>query len=427
VASSPVIRITPSAAAALRRGHPWVWRDAVLEGNAAVGDVVRIAERRDKPAWRGIFDPNSPLAVRVWGDDHVEIDAALVSKRTDRAITLREQLFSDGQTNAYRFVHGEGDRIPGIVVDRYGEIAVVQLDGEGAEALFGRFGDGVLDALRAHGISAAIHRRRNRRTADDGPRPSVGVRTGTPTDEKRPGGREAKQRGAGAPHSAEPGARVLFGPEPPDTIEVREHGVPFVVDLARGQKTGTFLDQRENRRRVASLAAGKRMLNLFSYAGGFSLHAALRDAEVTSVDIAAGAHATAQSSFRLAGVDPKRHAFVTADAFAYLAEAKRKGQKWDVVVSDPPSFAPNEKSLPRALQAYRALHRACAEVLAPGGLLCAASCSSHVDADAFMSTLDDASLGRSDLRMLELHGPPADHPTLPAFPEGRYLKLAILG
>jgi 23S rRNA (cytosine1962-C5)-methyltransferase len=200
-----------------------------------------------------------------------------------------------------------------------------------------------------------------------------------------------------------------------------------VVDLARGQKTGAFLDQRENRARVGEMAAGRRVLNLFSYAGGFSLFAAARGAaHVTSVDVAAAAHATAQASFRASGVDPGKHAFVTADVTAFLDRARKKGDTWDLVISDPPSFAPSEKAVPRALAAYRALHAACAAVLSPGGTLCAASCSSHVGMDAFLSTLDDASLGRSDLRVLELRGAGPDHPTLPAFPEGRYLKFVVL-
>jgi 23S rRNA (cytosine1962-C5)-methyltransferase len=226
--------------------------------------------------------------------------------------------------------------------------------------------------------------------------------------------------------------QVRFGPER-DKIEVREHGVPFFVDVLRGQKTGAFLDQRENRRRIGELVArrknaslGIRVLNLFSYAGGFSLRAALAGGTVTSVDIAAQAHATAQESFRLAGVQPSAHEFVAADAFAWLDSQKKRGRQWDVVISDPPSFAPSERAKPKAISAYRTLHRACADVLAPGGHFVAASCSSHLGAEEIASTLDDAALGRSDLRLLEQFGPPADHPTLPAFPEGRYLKLCVL-
>jgi 23S rRNA (cytosine1962-C5)-methyltransferase len=201
----------------------------------------------------------------------------------------------------------------------------------------------------------------------------------------------------------------------------------------RGQKTGAFLDQRENRRRIGELVArrkraglGIKVLNLFSYTGGFSQRAALAGGIVTSVDVAAKAHGTAQESFKLAGIDLAPHSFVSADAFAWLAEQKKKDKRWDVVISDPPSFAPSERAKPNAISAYRALHRACAEVLAPGGTFVAASCSSHVSAEDFLTTLDDIALGRSDLRLLDLFGPPPDHPTLPSFPEGRYLKLALL-
>ena len=217
-----------------------------------------------------------------------------------------------------------------------------------------------------------------------------------------------------------------------EALFLHEHGVPFEVDLAAGQKTGAFLDQRENRARVGALAAslqrdsGPRLLNLFSYAGGFSLHAALQGAKTTSVDVAPLAHRTAQASFKAAGVPLTGHAFVAADVYAFLDDAKKKGLTWDVVISDPPSFAPNEKSVPRALAAYRALHGAAAAVLRPGGIFCAASCSSHVGLDAFLGTLDDSTLARADLRVVDVYGPPGDHPSLPAFPEGRYLKLAVL-
>ena len=305
---------------------------------------------------------------------------------------MRSRVFAaeTTETTAYRLLHGEGDRVPGFVLDRYGDAAVLRIDGDAARAHAEPFAEVLRPHLEALGVRA------------------LALREG--------------KKGEAVRFTA------LFGAELPERVTVKEHGVPFVVDLVRGQKTGAFLDQRENRRRVGALARGRAVLNLFSYAGGFSLHAALGGASrVTSVDIAAGGHAAAQASFRAAGVDPGAHAFATADAFAFLAEAKRRGTTWDLVVSDPPSFAANERAVARALTAYRSLHRACADVLAEGGLFCAASCSSHVDAEAFLSTLDDAALGRADLRLLEHHGPPADHPTLPAWREGRYLKFAVLG
>jgi 23S rRNA (cytosine1962-C5)-methyltransferase len=362
----------------------------------ANGDVVRLVDAAGATVGCGVYDPESPIAVRMWASGSGSLSEELLAARLASAFRVREWLFSDGKTTAYRLLNGEGDRTPGFVLDRYGNVAMLRLDGAGAEAFAETFVPHVWTALKRIGVETLARR-----------------------DATREQDKDKDKRGARM--------TTLFGPPPPDTIDVAEHGVPFVVDLARGQKTGAFLDQRENRRRVGELARGRRkVLNLFSYAGGFSLRAALAGATVTSVDVAAQAHATAQAGFKRAGVDPRAHEFVTADAFAYLTEAKKKGQRWDVVVSDPPSFAPNEKALPRAIAAYRTLHKACVDVLADGGVFCAASCSSHVDAEAFASTLDDMTLGRADLRLLEQFGPPADHPTLPGWREGRYLKFAVL-
>jgi 23S rRNA (cytosine1962-C5)-methyltransferase len=400
--------VVRAASEEVRRGHPWVWRTAVKTGLERVraGEVVELRTAEGASLGYGIAEPESPIAVRVWVTSGASagtgsaplLDGALVDTRLASAFALRERVFADGSTTAYRLLHGEGDRMPGFVVDRYANVAVLRLDGAGAEA----FADVVVPRLWA-----AL--------------PRIGVTT------------LVRREADGAKGQAGPQTKfsLLYGAEPAATIEVKEHGVPFVVDLARGQKTGAFLDQRENRKRVEELVRGlprqKRVLNLFSYAGGFSLRAAIGGAtKVTSVDIATAAHATAQASFKLAGVDAKVHETVTADAFAFLAEAKKAKRTWDLVVSDPPSFAPSEKALPRAVQAYRALHRACADVLADGGIFCAASCSSHVDGRTFAETLDDTALGRSDLRLVRMDGPGEDHPTLPAWPEGRYLKFAVL-
>ena len=385
---------------AVRRGHPWIFRSAVSHASPRYPDarIVAIVSEQDEIVGCGVSDPSSPLAVRVWGTTpDVRLDASLFAGRLHRALALRSELFADGQTTAYRLLNGEGDRTPGFVIDRYGDIAVLRIDGDAALAVAPLLLRDVEPILRAAGIATLLERTSKR------------------TD------------------SAEPkSVAVRFGAEP-KSVHVTEHGVPFIVDVMRGQKTGAFLDQRENRRRIGELVArrrraglGIRVLNLFSYTGGFSQRAALAGGIVTSVDVAAKAHGTAQESFKLAGIDLSPHSFVSADAFAWLAEQKKKEKRWDVVISDPPSFAPSERAKPNAISAYRALHRACAEVLAPGGTLIAASCSSHISAEDFLTTLDDLALGRSDLRLLDLFGPPPDHPTLPSFPEGRYLKLAVL-
>jgi 23S rRNA (cytosine1962-C5)-methyltransferase len=278
--------------------------------------------------------------------------------------------------------------VPGVVLDRYDSVAVMRLDGDAIARWVPELAPRVWRTLEPRGVR------------------SLALRSVKKDDGK---------------------LERLAGASPPDTITVRENGVAMIVDLAHGQKTGAFLDQRDNRARVRELAPRRRVLNLFSYAGGFSTAAALGGApHVTSVDLAHAAHAAAELSMRANGIDPSAHAFVTADAFAFLASARAKKQTWDLVVSDPPSFAPSEKAKPRALAAYRKLHAACAEVLAPDGVLCAASCSSHVTAEDFAATLDDQALGRDDLTLVGLFGPPADHPTLAAWPEGRYLKFAIL-
>lgn len=413
----------------VRRGHPWIYRSAVVQQSASRigpspeggGTIVDILDEAGQVVGCGVWDPVSPIALRVWSlEPGARLDARMFRTRLEHAIEIRRRLFIDdaersgtaevlsqgsggsspesidGKTTTYRLLNGEGDRAPAFVVDRYADVAVLRIDGDAARAVSAELLRDVEAPLRSIGITTLLERTGRRGEAAD--------------------------------------VRPRFGPMR-EKVVVKEHGVPFVVDLVRGQKTGAFLDQRENRQRIGALVSRRvrassggavRVLNLFSYTGGFSLHAALAGGTVTSVDVAMAAHATAQESFRLAGVDPRAHTFATADCFAFLESAKSRGEKWDVVISDPPSFAPSEKAKPKGIAAYRSLHRACVAVLADGGTFVAASCSSHVSAEDFAGTLDDTALGRADLRLLEQFGPPADHPTLPAFPEGRYLKLAIL-
>lgn len=398
MAYSTRVRLTvnDSAAAALDRGHPWVYRDAIRKPPARLeaGAVVDLADGRGRFLGRGLWDPDSPIAARVHEhDEDVPLDVASFVRRISSAFALRDRLFAGGDTDAYRLANGEGDRVPGLVIDRYRDVAVVRLDGESLEPW--------LEALRSPLVSLLAER---------------GVRSGAL--------RLSREARSGKGPMIEP----LWGPPIPERMFVRERGLALEVDLHFGHKTGTFLDHRENLARVRQLAQGRRRaLNLFSYTGGFSVAAALGGAEhVTSVDTAGPAHASAQRSFRENGADPTRHAFVTGDVFAFLEAAEKRGDRFDLVISDPPSFAPSEKAKPRAIASYRRLHRACAGVLAEGGVLCAASCSSHVTLDDFFGTLDDASLGRADLRVVSVLGQPEDHPWLPAWPEGRYLKLAVL-
>jgi 23S rRNA (cytosine1962-C5)-methyltransferase len=380
-----------AAAERVAHGHPWVWRESIAKGmdGATAGEEAQIRGPDGALLGHGLTDPGSPIAVRMWTRGSQRVDRRLWDERIARACDLRVRFLENSQTDAYRVINGEGDRMPGLVVDRYASVAVARSDGDAIAKRLSELTSALWPALAASGVRSLVHR-----TGAKGQPPEL---------------------------------EVLRGEPPPGRVQVQEHGVPFVVDLEHGQKTGAFLDQRDNRRLFGGLAAGRRVLNLFSYTGGFSLHAALRGAShVTSVDVSAAAHATAEESFRAAGVRPGAHAFTTADVRQFLDAARARGETWDLIVSDPPSFAPSEKALPRALASYRTLHRACAEVLAPGGVFCAASCSSHVDAPTFLGTLDDASLDGRALTLLEMRGAGPDHPTTAAFPEGRYLKFAVL-
>ncbi|MFO0663127.1 MAG: class I SAM-dependent rRNA methyltransferase [Polyangiaceae bacterium] len=389
---SHALTLSKGAAAAVLRGHPWVFREQIraTSGSPKTGDVVSILDDQGCIA-HALYDETSPIAARVWTSE-ATIDTKLFRRRLEQALARRERLGRDGTTTAMRLVNGEGDRIPGLVIDRYANVAVLKSDSDALTRFLAtpQVSSALENVLRANGLDTLIDR------------------TG-------------KHGSSGAP-------RAIFGDLPTAEVVATEHGVPFHVDVLRGQKTGAFLDQRENRQRVQRLASSsKRMLNLFSYAGGFSLRAALGGAtEVTSVDIAGAAHRTAQVCFRAAGVDPKSHRFVAADAFDFLDLARKRGESFDLIVCDPPSFAPNEKSVRTALASYRRLHVACASILSSGGVFCAASCSSHVDAKTFLETIDDASLETNRFVLSEYHGLPEDHPTLPAFPEGRYLKFAVL-
>ncbi len=381
------------AAAAVRRGHPWVYRQGLARPGAKpprTGDVVELVDTSGEALGAGLYDDRSPIAVRVYTRGG-RLDAAALASGIERAIAARDALFTP-DTTALRLCHGEGDRVPGVVIDRYGPVAVLRTDGDAIARWVDELVPRVAKVLAARGVETLLLR----------------VADASPSGEK---------------------ARLVWGREPPDTLDVQERGVTMEVDVLRGQKTGAFLDQRENRALVRELAAGRaRVLNLFSYAGGFSIAAALGGASrVTSVDIAPKAHATAQRTFRKNGVEPSSHAFVTADALVYVEDLAKRREQFDLVISDPPSFAPNEKSVQRALSTYVKLHRACARLLAPGGVFCASSCSSHVDMERFVGTLDDAALGRSDLRILEMRGAGEDHPTIAAFPEGRYLKFVVMG
>jgi len=404
----PRVRLRKKLARSIHAGHPWLFRDAVeAAGPLPDGAVVLITSPDGRALGRGFWTASTPIAVRMLTTDAAEVLPHTVQARLAEALRQRLTFIDLARTNAFRWVNGEADRLPGLHLDVYASVASVRFDGPGARAFYLdstiALARAVMTAGVALGLSALIERHRGARAnADAGPSPMAGV-------------------------AASPDGTLLAGALPVAELEVLENGLRFGVDVLRGQKGGLFLDQRDNRARVEAMARDRRVLNLFGYTGGFSVYAARGGARATTtVDVAPGAIEAAAKNFTRNGFDAHAHACVTADVFAFLRQAIQQKRTWDLVISDPPSFAPSRRALPAAVAAYQRLHALCAQVVAPNGTLCAASCSSHVDEATFQRTITegvDRAGRRFDLR--EAHGAAPDHPVASFFPEGRYLKFAI--
>jgi 23S rRNA (cytosine1962-C5)-methyltransferase len=366
-------------------GHAWIFRSDVVVPPAAPAGAVRVVDRRERGLGVALWSPTSELALRLL-DRHVEapIDGAWWRDRFARAVRRRESLALNA--TAYRLVHAEGDGLPALVVDRYDRWIVAQLLSAGLEAFRREVVRAIVDVTGCDGILA-----RNDAT----------VRT-----------RE------GLPRTVE----LLHG-DVPDEIIVREGDIRYIAAPRDGQKTGAFLDQRENRALVAAHARG-RGLDLFSYHGSFALHMARACGRVTAVE--ASAAALARGAANAALNDIRNIEFVEADAFAFVREPQGP-ERFDTIVVDPPAFAKNRASLAGAVRGYRDLNLHAMRLLAPGGLLYTASCSYHLSRGAFLDMLRDAAAASGRRLILRtVTGQPADHPELVTIPETGYLKGALL-
>ena len=393
----------------LGQGHPWVYRDQVADApRLPSGTWVRV--RCGGFSAYGLWDASSPIAVRLFARQ-APPDAAWVAARVREAWDRRAPLRS-GATTAYRWLFGEGDGLPGITVDLYDQFAVVATYADAVTTLL----PWLVDALRATApLKGILHRPRGA-TEDGGPQTADDGGAVLGSGRSTVGGRRS------------PVVQRLWGQPPPRDLTVQEHELTFLANLATGQKTGLFLDQRENRRTVEDWAAGKTVLNCFAYSGGFSVYAARGGAtQVTSVDVAADALADAQTNFARNGFDPADHRFEVADVFEYLPALAEAGRQFDLVVLDPPALARSRQSQHAALRAYTRLNALGMRVVKPGGILVTSSCTAQVGPEAFRETLAQAG-AQAARRLLILHeaGQPLDHPVPAHFPEGRYLKF-ILG
>ena len=407
------VRVTPDALRRIRGGHPWVYDGSVRQGpdRAEPGDLGVVFDGKRRFAAIGLWDPHSPIRLRVLHHGApTPIDHHFWAVRIREAIALRAPLWPpDGggagpepATTGWRVVHGENDRLPGLVADRYHRCLVVKLDTGALEPHLGPIVEGLVDGLATVGVAIDTVILRSSRT--------VGIPT-----------------------------RLLRGRRPEGPVAFREHGLQLTADVWDGQKTGHFLDQRDNRALVGSLTApvstdpssgggGHRadVLDVFCCTGGFSVHAAVAGARsVTSVDQSPWALEAAErhvaANLGGAGRPPVEHRTIRGDAFEVLTDLGRRGRRFDLVVVDPPSFASKATDRPRALAAYRRLAQLAAEVTTPGGRLFQASCSSRVEADAFRMAVASgvAEAGRR-WHPEGTSGHAVDHPI--GFPQGAYLK-----
>ncbi|PYP77395.1 MAG: class I SAM-dependent rRNA methyltransferase [Gemmatimonadetes bacterium] len=367
-------------------GHPWIYRSDLVTAPAADAGAVRVTDQRGKPIGVALWSPLSEISLRLLDrNPDVRIDAEWWHETLARAIARRSALA--GETTACRLVHGEGDLIPSLVVDRYDHWLVVQLMSAGLERFRSEIVRTLIELVHPEGILA---------------RNDVPLR-----------------RKEGLDTSVEP----LHGTVP-DELEVSEHGVRYLAAPWRGQKTGAFLDQRENRVLAGRVARG-RALDCFSYHGSFALHLARRAAHVIALDASAHALTRAAENFRRNALSNGE--FVEANAFEYLKARERDRDRFDTIVLDPPAFAKTRAALPGAMRGYKEINLRAMRILSPGGMLFTASCSYHLTKPLFLEMLEQAAAdsGRR-LVLRELRGQPLDHPEVLTIPETGYIKGALL-
>ncbi|HHV61331.1 MAG TPA: class I SAM-dependent rRNA methyltransferase [Firmicutes bacterium] len=414
----------------LRAGHLWVYRgevasiEGVAEAGPGPGDVVDVLDARRNFIGRGFISPTSNILVRILTRDPAEvIDEAFFRRRVERAVAYRRSIAPG--VEACRMVFGEADLLPGLIVDKYGDLVVLQTLTCGMDARK----DVIVEIVRGLLEPKWIYERNDAASRSlEGLPPRCGFLAGPGRrdegrDKDTTGGQGMDGRGAG-------GQDVRSGPAgiPRGTLfEIGENGLRFLIDVGMGQKTGSFLDQRENHAAIKPWCPGARVLDAFSYTGGFAIHAAAYGAaEVVGIDISEAAVEMARRNAELNGVGD-RCTFVVANAFDELRRYEVAGESFDMVILDPPAFAKNKRAVEGAFRGYKEINLRAIKLLREGGVLVSCSCSYHMTEDLFMTMIYEAAadVGRQ-LRVVEMRTQAKDHPVLLAVPETRYLKCAIL-
>jgi 23S rRNA (cytosine1962-C5)-methyltransferase len=369
----------------LRRGHPWIYRSDVTRSNAASGDLVTVIGPRERTLGEALWSDRSQIALRMMVVGERTLGEHGWRERLEAAIAFRKSL--DIDATAYRLVHGEADRLPALIVDRYADVLVVQALSQGMDRRLGQLTALLVELLQPRGILA---------------RNDPKVRT---------------------LEGLEQTIDVLYG-EVPETVEVREGPVTYDVDVRHGQKTGLFLDQRENREAAARYARG-RLLDCFSYNGGFGLYLANRCATVHALDASTDAVARIIANAARNGLTNVTAS--EANVFDELRHYERTGERFDTIVLDPPAFAKNKASVEKAIAGYRDINLRALRILSPGGVLVTCSCSYNVDEPLFLQVLAEAAAdAHAHVTILEKRMQGRDHPVLVTVPETYYLKCVIL-
>jgi len=387
----PTASLKPRREESLLGGHLWIFSGALQQPPHWIepGGLVDVKSSTGQFVARGYYNPQTDIAIRILTRNIEEaIDSGFLRRRIRSAVALR-QVFDPSRTNAYRLINSEGDGLPGLIVDRFAEVLVAQIHTAGMERLRPLLIDALIDETGTRWLLLRNDSSSRRREGLEIEEPRV-VAGGVPTQ-----------------------------------VAVRENEVLFLIDPWQGQKTGFFLDQRDKREALRKYTRAKRVLNCFSYTGGFSVYAALTDdkTRVTSVDISAQAIEEARRHFILNGIDPNWHQFLIADVFDYLEQAQREGEQFDVVVLDPPAFAKTQSSRSQALKAYRRLNTLGMQVLRPGGILLTCSCSGVIGMDDLLGALSQSAQHLQRLvQLLETYTHGVDHPINLAMPETSYLK-----
>ena len=390
----PTASLKPHKEESLQSGHLWIFSGALQQPPSWIepGGLVDVKSSTGQFVARGYYNPRTDIAIRLLTRNIEQIiDEDFLRKRIRSAVDLRK-VFNLDVTNTYRLINSEGDALPGLIVDRFAEILVVQIHTAGME----RMRSHLIVALQEEADTRGILLRNN-------------------SQSRRREGLELEE------------PQVVTGGVPMQ-VTVRENNVLFLVDPWQGQKTGFFLDQRDKREALRKYTQAKRVLNCFSYSGSFSVYAALTDEKtrVTSVDISVPAIEAARQNFILNGLDPNHHQFLVADVFDYLEEAKEAGEQFDVIVLDPPAFAKTQSARTQALKAYRRLNTLGMQVLRPGGVLVTCSCSGVIGMNDLLGALSQSAqrLQRT-VQLLETYTHGVDHPINLAMPETAYLKVVF--